>query len=181
MQRRGRLSVAFALAGLAILSAPPVSAGDQPCTIRGTAASDRLRGTPGREVICGLAGNDRLFGFRGDDRIRGGRGADLISGGPGADNLGGGHGYDSISGGRGADRLAAQESQDGLPRRWRRATFACYPLTGTAATKSTVERGGTHTVRTRAIASDARRTVRLYSSANRHRHRHHHRRPVLPE
>jgi uncharacterized repeat protein (TIGR01451 family) len=81
------------------------------CTIRGTAADDRLRGTAGRDVICGRGGDDRLIGLGGRDTLKGGSGADSLSGGPGADRLIGGPGRDRYSGGGSRDRCTVRGTE----------------------------------------------------------------------
>ena len=75
----------------------------RPCTITGTAGSDRLRGTSRDDVICGLGGDDVIDARDGDDAVFGDAGNDRIDGGDGDDTLYGGEGDDTLSGGRGFD------------------------------------------------------------------------------
>jgi hypothetical protein len=92
-----------------------------PCTISGTASSDRINGTPGNDIICagsgndvvnGLGGNDIVYGGPGTDRLLGGNGDDLLIGEAGNDTLDGGAGVDEISGGLGNDILMGGSGND---------------------------------------------------------------------
>jgi Ca2+-binding RTX toxin-like protein len=67
----------------------------QACTIRGTAAANRLVGSDAAQGICGLGGADRLLGRGGNDVLSGGAANDVLNGGAGSDLLKGG-GRDDI-------------------------------------------------------------------------------------
>jgi Putative glucoamylase/RTX calcium-binding nonapeptide repeat (4 copies) len=97
-----------------VIGVEEFSASPRPCTITGTAGSDRLHGTKDDDVICGLGGDDAidgrggddaLFGDAGNDRIDGGDDDDTLYGGEGDDRLDGEDGRDVLSGGPGADAL----------------------------------------------------------------------------
>ena len=92
--------------------ASPASAA--PCTIVGTAGSDRLVGTDGDDVICGRGGDDIIYGLAGDDVLRGGTGDDVLRGGTGDDTLRGGPGDDTLRGGPGDDTLNGGPGDDML-------------------------------------------------------------------
>ena len=67
------------------------------CTIRGTAAGERIDGTPGRDVICAGDGNDTIAAAGGHDVVLGGKGDDTLLGSTGADRIEGGSGSDTVS------------------------------------------------------------------------------------
>ena len=96
---------------------PRSKAGSLRCTIRGTAAADRLRGTPHADVICGLGGDDTIDGGAGNDRIEGGAGNDRLSGGSGSDRLRGEAGNDVLVGGAGRDTLVGGPGNDAFGAR----------------------------------------------------------------
>jgi Ca2+-binding RTX toxin-like protein len=92
-----------------------------PCTISGTASSDRINGTPGDDIICaasgndivnGLGGNDVVYGGPGTDRLFGGAGNDILTDEAGNDTLDGGAGDDELSGGLGNDILSGGLGND---------------------------------------------------------------------
>ncbi len=97
-----------------VMGVEEFSASPRPCTITGTARSDRLRGTSRDDVICGLGGDDVIEGRGGDDAIMGDAGADRIEGGDGDDTLYGGEGGDRLDGGRGRDVLSGGPGADSL-------------------------------------------------------------------
>jgi Ca2+-binding RTX toxin-like protein len=78
-------------------------ASPRPCTITGSARSDRLRGTSGDDVICAGDGHDRIEARGGDDAVFGDGGDDRIDGDSGDDTLYGGGGRDRLRGGSGWD------------------------------------------------------------------------------
>jgi acid phosphatase type 7 len=84
------------------------------CTIRGTAAADRLRGTSRRDVICGLGGTDTIRALGGDDTVRGGAGRDRLYGGRGNDRLHGSSGNDRLYGNSGNDLARGNSGRDRL-------------------------------------------------------------------
>jgi Ca2+-binding RTX toxin-like protein len=79
---------ALLLSGVGLLS--PSAGARVECTIKGTAANDRLTGTTRDDVICGRAGQDQLFGEEGNDYVLGGQGDDQLAGQNGSDRLKGG-------------------------------------------------------------------------------------------
>jgi hypothetical protein len=94
-----------------------------PCTISGTASSDRINGTPGDDIVCagsgndtvnGLGGNDIIYGGPGTDRLFGGAGNDILTDEAGNDTLDGGAGNDELSGGLGNDILAGGSGNDDI-------------------------------------------------------------------
>jgi hypothetical protein len=97
-----------------VIGVEEFSASPRPCTITGTARSDRLRGTSRDDVICGLGGDDVIAGRGGDDAIMGDAGADRIEGGDGDDTLYGGEGGDRLDGERGRDVLSGGPGADAL-------------------------------------------------------------------
>jgi Ca2+-binding RTX toxin-like protein len=94
---------------------------ENPETLNGTVAGDRLSALGGNDVVNGLAGDDCLLGGRGadrlvadvgDDDLDGGSGNDRMSGGAGADRLRGRSGADRGSGGGGRDRMSVGSGND---------------------------------------------------------------------
>jgi Ca2+-binding RTX toxin-like protein len=89
------------------------------CTMRGTAANDRLFGTTRADVICTRAGRDLAAGFGGNDVVRGGSGFDIIEGDDGSDTVRGqadddfvcgNDANDDLFGGQGADNLGGSNN-----------------------------------------------------------------------
>lgn len=113
-RRLFKCAAVFALVTPTIfLGAADASAGN-PCTIKGTDASETIRGTSGADVICAGGGNDIIYGLGGNDLVYGGRGHDTIYGGDGDDDLRGLSGNDTIYGGDGNDRVAGNKGDDRL-------------------------------------------------------------------
>jgi Ca2+-binding RTX toxin-like protein len=122
LMRQTRLYLALTLLVSLVGLPSVVYANSQlPCTISGTASSDRINGTPGNDIICagsgndvvnGLGGNDIVYGGPGADRLLGGNGDDLLIGEAGNDTLDGGAGVDEISGGLGNDILMGGSGND---------------------------------------------------------------------
>lgn len=110
-----KTSISLISAALLILPFLPASvaiAEQTPCTINGTAKSDRINGTSGNDVICGLDGNDIISGLGGNDIIYGGAGNDTLYGQQGNDQLFGEIGNDRLIGDSGQDKLFGDLGND---------------------------------------------------------------------
>jgi Tol biopolymer transport system component len=81
----------------------PDQYGRLPCTIRGSAAGDRLQGTSSRDVICAGLGADTIEAAGGRDVVYAGGGTDVAFGRGGGDILFGDGGSDRLNGGAGVD------------------------------------------------------------------------------
>lgn len=112
MKKTSTLLIAGAMLILPIVPASVAMAEQSPCTINGTAKSDRINGTSGNDVICGLGGNDIISGLGGNDIIYGGSGNDTLYGQQGNDQLFGEIGNDRLIGDSGQDRLFGDLGND---------------------------------------------------------------------
>jgi Ca2+-binding RTX toxin-like protein len=98
--------------------------GGNVCTIKGSAAANRLVGTSGNDVICGYGGGDTIdgrgghdliYGGLGNDRITGGAGLDVLYGNAGSDRLNARDGrLDRVNGGGGRDTAQVDRGRDSV-------------------------------------------------------------------